>query len=199
MGLGEVAFRPPRLETRRLVLRGWEPADATAIFSYASDPEVARYVSWERHVSPRDAQTFLDRQVAAAYEREELDYAIAERHAPERAIGGIGLRWRWRDDLVMELGYVLARRHWGKGLMPEAGRELIDHAFSTTPVERIFAPIFTENVKSWRAAAKMGLRLEGVLRSSLKLRGRRWDQAIYAVVRSDDRSALEHEPYAAGR
>lgn len=191
MSLSKVAFRPPRLETSRLILRGYEPADAEAIFAYGSDPEVARYMAWNQHGSIDDAKKFLDESVAPAYERGELEYAIALRGAPDRLIGGIGLLWRCETHMVMELGYVLAREHWGKGYVPEAGRALIDFAFRTTQVERIYAPIFTENVKSWRAATKMGLRLEGVLRSSLSLRGRRWDQAIYSILRTDDRAPSE--------
>ena len=85
----------------------------------------------------------------------------------------------------MELGYVLARAHWGKGYVPEAARALVARAFSTTPVERIFASIFSENQRSRRAAEKMGMRFEGELRSSLNLRGRRWDQAVYGILRSE--------------
>ncbi len=66
---------------------------------------------------------------------------------------------------------MLARDRWGRGYAPEAARALLDHAFLTTPVERVFAPIFAENVKSRRAAEKMGLTLEGVLRSSPQLAG----------------------------
>jgi RimJ/RimL family protein N-acetyltransferase len=61
-------------------------------------------------------------------------------------------------------------------------------------VERVFAPIFVENVKSRRAAEKIGLTLEGVLRSSLSLRGRRWDQSIYSILRSD--AGVPREPRA---
>ncbi len=58
-------------------------------------------------------------------------------------------------------------------------------AFRTTKVERIYAPIFAENAKSRRAAEKMGLRFEGVLRSCVEFRGERRDEAIYAIVRGD--------------
>lgn len=50
---------------------------------------------------------------------------------------------------------------------------------------RIYAPIFAENVKSRRAAEKMGLRFEGILRSSIEYRGIRRDEAMYAILRTD--------------
>lgn len=184
-GLGAVAFRPPPLVSERVLLRGWEPADLEAVYAYGSDPEVARYMAWDRHQSRADAAFFLDEIVAKGYREGELNYALCLRGAPEQVLGGVGLVRRDSEGRVFELGYVLARTAWGQGLVPEAGRLLLDHAFSTTSVERIYAPVFAVNGKSRRAAEKIGLRLEGILRSSLFLRGAAWDEAIYGVLRAD--------------
>jgi [ribosomal protein S5]-alanine N-acetyltransferase len=184
-GLSEVGWRPPRLVTERLILRGWEAADAEDVYAYASDPEVTPYMAWNRHASLNDSRGFLDTFVAGMYERQELSYALCARSEPERALGGIGLHWRSHEHQVMELGYVLARACWGLGYMPEAGRALLRFAFQSLPVQRIYAPIFSANAKSRRAAEKMGLTFEGVLRSCLELRGQRWDEAIYSVLRAE--------------
>jgi ribosomal-protein-alanine N-acetyltransferase len=192
--LSEVAFRPPIIQTERLLLRPWDPDDADAVYAYASDPEVARYMPWQRHASVADAHFFLNEIVAERYEQGCLLYAVSPADVPELAIGGMSLEWKPEEHQVMELGYVLARDQWGKGYAPEAARALLDHAFSTTAVERIFAPIFAENMRSRRAAEKMGLTLEGVLRSSLVLHGRRWDESIYAILRSD--AGVPREPRA---
>jgi ribosomal-protein-alanine N-acetyltransferase len=184
MQLADVAWRPPPLETERLLLRGWEPADLAAVFAYASDPEVTCFMAWDQHRSIDDSRAFLD-LVAEQYGNHELDYCFCRRTDPTTAIGGVGLYWRRPPPGTMELGYVLRKSAWGNGFAPEACRRLIGHAFDTTDVERIFAPIFAENTKSRRAAEKMGLAVEGVLRSAAVYRGRRWDQAVYAVVRAD--------------
>jgi ribosomal-protein-alanine N-acetyltransferase len=183
--LKDVSWRPPRLETERLLLRGWEPSDAEHVYAYASDPDVAAYMAWDRHTVLDDAVAFLNGFVVQAYGRQELSYAICRRSEPERALGGIGVHWHSLRHRVMELGYVLSRAHWGHAYVPEAARALISFAFQTTPVECIYAPIFSINTKSRRAASKMGLKLEGVLRSRLELRGQRWDEAIYSVLRSE--------------
>jgi ribosomal-protein-alanine N-acetyltransferase len=185
MALADVAWRPPRLETERLLLRGYEPSDAAAIFAYASDPEVTPFMAWDRHQSPEEARAFLDGWVAEKYAARELDYCLCLRSDPATAIGGIGLYWQSLGHAIMQLGYVLRASSWGQGFVPEAARRLIRHAVETTDVERIYAPIFAENAKSRRAAEKMGLRFEGVLRSSAVHRGRRWDEAIYAILRSE--------------
>jgi len=183
--LVDVAWRPPPVETERLLLRGREPSDVESIFRYASDPEVTPYMAWNTARDLGDTWDFLDGLTAHNYEHEELDYGLALRSAPATLIGGVGVYWHPRAHHVMELGYVLAKEHWGQGYVPEAARALIQYAFRTTNVQRIYAPIFAENAKSRRAAEKIGLRFEGVLRSSVEFRGRRWDQAIYAILRAE--------------
>lgn len=183
--LSTVSWRPPRIETARLLLRGWEPSDAEQVYTYASDPEVTPYMAWNRHTELQDSHHFLNGLIADFYLRGELTYALCAGSEPERALGGIGVHWHSRRHGVMEFGYVLSRGCWGQGFVPEAGRALVRFAFETTTVERIYAPIFSQNSKSRRAAEKMGLRFEGVLRSCLELRGQRWDEAIYSVLRSE--------------
>jgi ribosomal-protein-alanine N-acetyltransferase len=92
---------------------------------------------------------------------------------------------RSQQHRVMEICYVLCRAAWANGYLPEAGRCLLRHAFETTNVHRIYAPIFAENTKSRRAAEKMGMKLDGVLRSALFFKGRRWDEAIYSVLKGE--------------
>jgi ribosomal-protein-alanine N-acetyltransferase len=185
MTLSDVRWRPPTLRTARLLLRGYEPSDATAIYAYASDPETTQYMAWDRHVSIDGAHEFLNDWVTPAYEQRQLEYALCLPQAPERVIGGVGARVISAAHRTMELGYILAREHWAQGLIPEAARAVLDHAFRTTDVERIAAPILAENARSRRAAEKMGLTLDGVLRSALELRGRRWDEAIYSILRGE--------------
>jgi [ribosomal protein S5]-alanine N-acetyltransferase len=185
MSLVEIEYRPPRVETEHLVLRGYEPNDAKAIFEYASDPETTRYMAWNRSRTLEDVHHFLDVIVAHNYEHSELDYAITLREDEQCCIGGIGLYWRPREHQVMELGYILRRDHWGKGIIPEAGRALLQFVVANSDVERIYAPIFACNAKSRRAAEKLGMQLDGVLRSALSLHGQRWDEAIYSILRSD--------------
>lgn len=185
MALSDITFRPPRIETDRLILRGYEPGDAANIFAYASELETTRYMAWDRATTLENVHRFLNSVVAPNYERSELDYAVTLRGMEHQCIGGIGLYWRPREHQVMELGYILHREHWGQGLIPEAGRALIAHALATTPVERIFAPVFAPNSKSRRTAEKLGMQLDGVLRSHVTLRGQRWDEAVYSLLRAE--------------
>jgi ribosomal-protein-alanine N-acetyltransferase len=115
--LADVAWRPPRIATDRVVLRGFEDGDAGAVFAYASDPEVARYMLWDCHRTLADTHAFFA-MTAGDYQRHALSYALALRSAPDVVIGGTSLLWRSEAHGTMELGYVLARPYWGQGLLP---------------------------------------------------------------------------------
>ena len=179
------AFRPPTLTTERLVLRGYALSDVPGIFAYSSDLETTRFMAWDTARSTADTLVFLNQVVAACYQKRELDYALALREDPATIVGGVGLYWRPQEHQVMELGYILRKESWGQGLMVEAARALMRHAFATTDVQHIFAPILAPNAKSRRAAEKMGMKLDGVLRSSRLYRGQRWDMAIYSLLRGE--------------
>lgn len=166
------------------MLRGYEEADAPHVFRYGSDPETTQFMSWDTSRSVADSLEFLNGIVASHYEKGELDYAITL-PGDDRPIGGIAAYWNPREQKVMELGYILRKDHWGQGFVVEAGRALMAHAFESTDVERIFAPVFAPNQKSRRAAEKMGMQLDGVLRSKQVMRGRRWDEAIYSMLRGE--------------
>jgi ribosomal-protein-alanine N-acetyltransferase len=185
MNLNEVTWRPPTIETERLILRGYEPSDAPAIYVYASDPEVTPFMAWNRSRNIEDVHTFLNEGVARLYAAEELSYALTLREAPNFVIGGVGVIWRPRAHRVLELGYILTKLHWGNGYVPEASLALMRFAFQNTDVARIFAPIFAANSKSRRCAEKIGLKFEGVQRSAHEYRGQRWDEAFYAILRGE--------------
>ena len=185
LSLADVAWRPPPLLTERLCLRGWEPTDARAIFAYASDPEVTAFVAWETHRSLDETRGFLDGWAVEKYRQQELDYGICWKDATATLIGGIGVYWASKAHKTMELGYVLRRDAWGSGVVPEAGRRLIRHAFEHTDVERIYAPILAPNSRSRRAAEKMGMTFEGIQRDAVLYHDQRWNVAIYSILRTD--------------
>jgi ribosomal-protein-alanine N-acetyltransferase len=193
MMLSEVAFRPPRIETARVVLRGYEASDAEAIYAYSSDQETTRFMAWERAITLDDVHRFLNMVVSKNYQHGALEYAVTLRGSEHQCVGGMGVYWRPREHQVMELGYILNREYWGRALIPEAGRALLAHVFGTTEVERVYAPILGPNTKSRRTAEKLGMRLDGVLRSNLNLHGERWDEAIYSILRDEFWFTLEEQ------
>ena len=91
------------------------------------------------------------------------------------------------DDAVRwaELGWVLGRAWWGRGIMPEAARRVLDLLFDEAGFERVTAKHDTENPKSGRVMQKIGMTYEGTLRRShLNNRGI-VDVAVYSLLLSE--------------
>lgn len=102
-----------RLVTGRLLLRPADTGDADAVFTYASDPEVSRYLPWKPHSSPEDTREFLQRwraratcdveNLASARVLEKAGFALEgvlhrwDRHNVAATPRDVRVYARWRD------------------------------------------------------------------------------------------------------
>ena len=172
---------PTELQTDRLLLRPWSLADVGDLLSYADDPEWAEFLPPVPIPYTRgDAEVFVARNVLASWEIRPV-FAIA---FDSTVIGAVNLDIE-SQNLVGSLGYALARRHWGKGLMPEAVRAVIDWAFGELGLARVFSLADLRNERSWRVMEKVGMRREGIFRSARPVRSGRADDVYYAILRKE--------------
>ena len=79
----------------------------------------------------------------------------------DRAIGSIGMLTGSSSNLDLpenegEIGYWIGKPFWGQGLIPEATRELIRHAFADLDIQTLWCGYFDGNIKSKRAQEKCG-------------------------------------------
>lgn len=177
-------FALPPLQTRRLLLRRVAMSDARDIFDYSRDEEVARHVLWEAQRSVRDARAYV-RYLQRLYRAgQPSSWGIIEQ-ASGRLIGTIGFMAYSPEHNSAEVGYSLARSHWNRGLMTEALREVLRHAFEDMQLHRVEAQFELDNPASGRVMEKVGMRREGVLRGRLYNKGRYVDVALYAMLRED--------------
>ena len=151
---------PQEIEGHRVRLRTPVPSDADVIFeSYAQDPVVTRYLTWQPHKSVATTREFITSCIEAWQTEARRPYVIVERHA-STAIGMIEARIQ---PFTVNLGYVLARAHWGKGIMAEAISVLAQAALALPRFFRVEAFCDSENTQSQRTLEKAGLTREGKL------------------------------------
>ena len=151
---------PEVISTARLRLRSPVIADASTIFrSYTQDPEVCRFMIWMPHTSESVTRDFIASCVEIWKTGICLPYVITETDS-NVAIGMLEARMQ---GTAVDIGYVLAREHWGKGFMPEAIRSLTSAALSNPAIFRVHAACDTENTPSQRALEKSGFSREGRL------------------------------------
>ncbi|HEY1928334.1 MAG TPA: GNAT family protein [Caulobacteraceae bacterium] len=170
------------IRTERMVLRDFRFDDLEAVHAYASDPEVVRYMPWGPNTEDdtRERMKFSETE-AATCPRTEYNLAI-ELLAEQRVVGSIALHPVDLPNGTMMTGYCLRRDLWGRGLVFEAARALLDAGFGQLGLHRIFATCDVRNTGSWRVMEKLGMRREGLLRKDRLVRGEWRDTYVYAVL-----------------
>ena len=145
------------LETERLILRPWEESDAEDLYRYASNPEVGPIAGWPVHTSVENSREII-REVLSAPET----YAVVLREEGH-AVGSIGLMLGKASNIGIpdtegEIGYWIGVPFWGRGLIPEATREVMRHGFEDLGLARLWCGYFDGNEKSKRVQEKCGFR-----------------------------------------
>jgi ribosomal-protein-alanine N-acetyltransferase len=173
---------PAEIVTDRFRLRPWRLADVGDVLAYARDPEWSRFLRLlPVPYTPEDAERFIARQLL----RDPVSHAAWALELEGKAVGGVDLRFK-SDHAIAEIGYSLGRSHWGRGLCTEAAQAVIDAAFSTYPeLNRVHARADERNGASQRVMQKVGMTKEGVLRQSRVERGEAFDEAWFAILRSE--------------
>ncbi len=173
----------PALETPRLVLRELQPEDAAAAFEFYSDPEVVRYYD-----SPLTQLDQAREEIAHHRRRFEAGEAIRWGIVVKgegRVAGTCGYFARDTACRHATLSYVLARRHWNKGLMTEALEAVVRFGFERYGLHRIEAHVAVPNRGSLRLLQKLGFREEGRLRERFFVDGRFHDETMLSLLEGD--------------
>jgi RimJ/RimL family protein N-acetyltransferase len=168
---------PESFETERLTLRRVRDEDATAMFeAWTQDAEVTKYLIWKPHTSVQDAAAHIARCQTAWDAGRGFTYFMWERSTGDIA-GSIVAR---PTSHGVNLGYLLARKHWGRGLMREAVEVVTSWWLDQPDVYRVWATCDVENTQSARVLEKARFQLEGTLR--------RWDR--HPNISDEPRDAL---------
>ena len=147
------------LETDRLILRAWEITDLDDFFEYASVEGVGEKVGWEHHKSKDKSLEILKMFI-----EEKKVFAIVLKEN-QKVIGSIGIEElseeldKDLDNLLgRELGYVLNKDYWNKGIMKEAVSKVVDYCFNTLKLNFLMASYFNHNIASKKVLEKLNFK-----------------------------------------
>ena len=146
------------VETERLLLRPWSPADLEDLVAVFAEPEVWRY-PFGRALSRHESEQFLDRQLEH-WEANGFGMWAAVLMGTARLIGYMGLsipRWLPQVLPAVEVGWRLHPDYWGRGLATEGGRASLRHGFETLELDRIISIFAPDNVASGRVMERLGM------------------------------------------
>ena len=150
-----------RIETDRLILRAWQETDLSDFYEYARVDGVGQMAGWEPHASPEVSRKILEKFIQG-----KKTFAL-ELKGNGKVIGSLGLE-AGRQTLGVpetfqgrEIGYVLSKAYWGRGLMPEAVKAVIDYCFRELDFDFLTCGHFLRNAQSRRVIEKCGFQFLG--------------------------------------
>ena len=175
------AKQQPTLTLNRLVLRPVEPEDAAAIDALLADREIAantRDIPFP--YSLEAAREWIEPQRQSWQHGKAAVFAIC---LDGDFIGVIGLEIESSDERA-ELGYWVGKAWWGQGYCTEATIAVIEFAFQSLQLNRIYAYHWERNRASGRVMEKSGMMREGSLKQHTKRWGRFEDVAVWGIVKT---------------
>ena len=147
-----------KLETKRLILRPLEIADAVALSKLWVDPEVTRYMG-----GPRDYKEIYAEFVKDAEDKSPPKFDLWP--VMEKTTGKITGHCGLIDKEVegkqeIELVYVFIKTAWGKGYATEIASAIAEYSLRELGLKRIISLIDSHNVASENVARKIGMQYE---------------------------------------
>lgn len=160
------------------ILRPWTADDLGSLVQNANDPDIARFLTdgFPHPYTEANGKAFIE------FAMKGNPTHIFALEVQGEAAGGIGIHPQ--QDIMRknaELGYWLARKHWGQGIISRAIPKMVDYGFRTFDITRIYARPFGNNPASQRVLEKCGFRLEAKLEQVIFKNGQFLDELIYAV------------------
>ncbi|MCM3004190.1 GNAT family N-acetyltransferase [Priestia koreensis] len=184
MKIADIYRDLPTIETERLLLRKVKATDTKAIYAYASDPEVARYVTWPVHTTIGATQAFVQFVIEQYRKHDIAPWGMVVKETDD-FIGTIDFVAWQPQHYTAEIGYTIGRKFWNKGYTSEAAEALIDFGFHNMELERIQARCMVDNVASARVMEKAGMSYEGTIRRALYVKEQHQDLKLYSILRNE--------------
>lgn len=172
-----------RIETKRLVLRCWQPQDAAQMqeATAVSKEHLLPFMPWAIHEPATvEAKVELIRKFRAGFDRgEDYVYGVFN-HDETRALGGSGLHTRVGEQ-GLEIGYWIHKDFIGQGLATELSAALTKVAFELYLVQRMEIHCAVENLASAAVPRKLGYVHEATRRRLAFAHGRMSDSMIWTL------------------
>ena len=148
------------IETERLLLREFEQHDLCDLYEYASVEGVGEMAGWKHHETIEKTQEILNNFI-----KENKTFAIILKEN-NKVIGSLGVEKYGMEHaltefdgyLGRELGFVLGKNYWGKGLMPEAVSAVIRYLFDDLHFDFLLCGYYDFNKQSKRVQEKCGFK-----------------------------------------
>ena len=173
------SFAP--LITERLIIRPMLEADIPDLFEVNGDPQVTQFLPYATWQTIGDGQAWFER-MSTMVQAGTAQQLVLELSNERKVVGTLLYFHHDQKSARGELGYVLGRRCWGRGLMLEALQAFCGHAFGVAGVRRLEAEVNTANHASLAVLRRLGFTHEGTLRQRWVANGVPHDTRLYGLL-----------------
>lgn len=171
-------FYIPIIKTKRFILRPYKMSDAVALAKNINSKKVCRYTSSIPYpYTLPDARKWLKK--CQAGNDKSLNFAI---EINGEVAGAVGIH-EIVNNHKAEIGYWLAEKYWGKGIVSEAVKLLTGYIFNRFSLKKVYAYVMPPNKASARVLIKNGFKQEGLLRKHIKKAGKFYDAIIFGRIK----------------
>lgn len=174
------------LETERCILRRYRIEDAEQMYnSWATDPEVSRFLSWKPHQNIEETRAIICEWVKS-YELLSTYHWVLELKAEKEIIGALMIIDHNDIHQSGEVGYCFSSKYWNKGYATEALRMVLKYLLEEVGFNRLEARYDTKNTASGKVMQKSGMHHEGILRQ-VKYRESTgfYDLSVFSILRNE--------------
>jgi RimJ/RimL family protein N-acetyltransferase len=176
---------PTIIEGRRISIRKLKQTDADDIYKEVRVKGIARWTLVLPYPYPKDGAIKHIRQQQRLWRLgKAYSFAILSQETG-RPIGAVAINRVDTKHQCAEVGYWLGKKYWGKGLMTEALRLLLQFGFEELKLHRIYAMAMGPNTGSRRVLEKCRFTQEGILRQAVLRYGKRQDFINYGILRTE--------------
>ena len=175
------------LQTDRLILRRFVESDAEAMFqNWASSAENLTYVTWNPHPDVEVTRNSILNWVASYANPNYYKWAICLKENPEQVIGDISIVEMDENDSCCEIGYILGKNYWGRGMMTEALKAVLDFCFTQAVFQKVKARYASLNPASGRVMEKAGMSYLKTVVNGVERKGYLADLIYYQISRKEE-------------
>ncbi|MBN2533716.1 MAG: GNAT family N-acetyltransferase [Spirochaetales bacterium] len=172
------------LETNRLFLRRFKKEDINFIYTHFSNKDVSKYLyDSEPPGNIDEANCILEWCMDFNSER-HIRWCILLKKGL-KPIGTCGFHNYDIQNNSAEIGYDLSNIYWNKGYMSEALKKMLLYGFDDLCLNRIYACVYVENIRSNKLLEKSGFTLEGIIRDKHLFRGKYYDHNLFSLLKRE--------------
>ncbi len=146
------------IETPRLNLRQFTPKDAKELYRIYSHPDSFKYMSNEKPLPWEQTRGLIDSFTEHWRKYNFGVWAVVDK-SNQKLIGHCGLKFLGNTTEI-QIGYLLFKSYWGRGLATEAASAVLKYGFEMAQLNRIVAIAKPENIASRRVMEKIGMKYE---------------------------------------